>query len=622
MENNQLHKTLILISIGPVQEFIAQARRTRDLWFGSFLLSELSKAGGEKFIELGGTLVYPVLNVQDSASFSYASAPNKILGEITTDNPKEVAQKVRSAIIMKWKEYTKRAQKIVDFSINIGTWKRQVNDVVEFYASWISLDRVKEADAYRSSGKSVYNYALEQAESLLAARKQLRDFKPNEPGVMYGEKKSTLDGGRESVWREHEQYKSRLTRYGIKEHETLDAISVVKRLSLKLIPEQQQFPSVCEVAYLPYRDLIRQDAVLGKAVMKYLEDVDQLVNRNKRSHLAAEQIQESACITYDEARLFYDRRIEDYLEEVIQLEASQREPLLKQIMGLLERLYQGDYGDGGSLKRPSPYYAFLIADGDHMGKQLRSITDIHSHIRFSEALSDFSSKAATLMKKHQGQLVYGGGDDVMAYLPVHQCLDAAQELRDCFIETMKSVISPDSEIPPTLSIGIVIAHMLEPLEEVRLMAHQAEKLAKETRDAFAIHFHKRGGGDVMKVSFPFKEEPILKMRSIREWRAQSYFSVKFAYELREIYTTYMKMSRESSWVKDNENFGQLIQMEIERLALKKKPEGISHEKLHKWIEEELKPIYQPGNRPLEQLRRMAEQFIVAIQLEEVGQRHE
>lgn len=34
---------LFLFTIGPVQEFIAAARRTRDLWAGSQLLSELSR---------------------------------------------------------------------------------------------------------------------------------------------------------------------------------------------------------------------------------------------------------------------------------------------------------------------------------------------------------------------------------------------------------------------------------------------------------------------------------------------------------------------------------------------------------------------------------------------------
>jgi CRISPR-associated protein Cmr2 len=34
---------LLQLSVGPVQELIAAAQRTRDLWFGSFLLSEISK---------------------------------------------------------------------------------------------------------------------------------------------------------------------------------------------------------------------------------------------------------------------------------------------------------------------------------------------------------------------------------------------------------------------------------------------------------------------------------------------------------------------------------------------------------------------------------------------------
>ncbi|MBK8265600.1 MAG: hypothetical protein IPK80_30260 [Nannocystis sp.] len=36
---------LLILTLGPVQDFIAAARRCRDLWFGSWLLSERSKAG-------------------------------------------------------------------------------------------------------------------------------------------------------------------------------------------------------------------------------------------------------------------------------------------------------------------------------------------------------------------------------------------------------------------------------------------------------------------------------------------------------------------------------------------------------------------------------------------------
>ena len=36
-----MSKSLLKLQIGPVQDFIAQARSTRDLWSGSYLLSWL-----------------------------------------------------------------------------------------------------------------------------------------------------------------------------------------------------------------------------------------------------------------------------------------------------------------------------------------------------------------------------------------------------------------------------------------------------------------------------------------------------------------------------------------------------------------------------------------------------
>ena len=38
---------MLLFSLGPVQSFIAQARKTRDLWLGSYLLSVLMEAAME-----------------------------------------------------------------------------------------------------------------------------------------------------------------------------------------------------------------------------------------------------------------------------------------------------------------------------------------------------------------------------------------------------------------------------------------------------------------------------------------------------------------------------------------------------------------------------------------------
>ena len=53
---------LISIAVGPVQEFIASARKLRDLWYGSDLLSELSKAVVRSLHEQGCELIFPAVN--------------------------------------------------------------------------------------------------------------------------------------------------------------------------------------------------------------------------------------------------------------------------------------------------------------------------------------------------------------------------------------------------------------------------------------------------------------------------------------------------------------------------------------------------------------------------------
>jgi len=50
---------LMAVSIGPMQEFIQSARRTRDLWFGSYVLSTISKAVAKELLGPDTELIFP-----------------------------------------------------------------------------------------------------------------------------------------------------------------------------------------------------------------------------------------------------------------------------------------------------------------------------------------------------------------------------------------------------------------------------------------------------------------------------------------------------------------------------------------------------------------------------------
>src|SRR5258708_21422384 len=73
-------------------------------------------------------------------------------------------------------------------------------------------------------------------------------------------------------------------------------------------------------------------------------------------------------------------------------------------------------------KRPGPYYALLQADGDGMGEVIdaQAVHGYERHRQLSQQLANFASGVGVIVeKKNQGALVYAGGDDVLAFLPLH-----------------------------------------------------------------------------------------------------------------------------------------------------------------------------------------------------------
>ena len=56
------NKPYFHFTLGPVQGFVAQARRTRDFWAGSFLLSWLAGVAICAVEKQGGEIIFPIPN--------------------------------------------------------------------------------------------------------------------------------------------------------------------------------------------------------------------------------------------------------------------------------------------------------------------------------------------------------------------------------------------------------------------------------------------------------------------------------------------------------------------------------------------------------------------------------
>src|SRR5207249_2407896 len=107
---------------------------------------------------------------------------------------------------------------------------------------------------------------------------------------------------------------------------------------------------------------------------------------------------------------------------------------------------------------PIPYYAILQADGDDMGAFIDSLKTLADHQKLSEVLGTFALGARKHIEATDGALVYAGGDDVLAFVPIHRIVECARSLTESFAVLLSGGF-PAAKIP-TLSVGIAVVHHL------------------------------------------------------------------------------------------------------------------------------------------------------------------
>lgn len=232
-------------------------------------------------------------------------------------------------------------------------------------------------------------------------------------------------------------------------------------------------------------------------------------------------------------------------------------PISEKVRGLLRRAH-----DSMAKKEPRPYYAVIVLDGDDMGRWLRGEKApllrqaYHEKVlRYFESLGDGAQKALEnkrplspalhaaisgalsafalqlvpeIVRRHKGELVYAGGDDVLALLPTSQALACLHQLRESFSgrggsldehaiprgwevldsDAGRSILSLMGH-EASASAGLALAHYKADLRDVIQSARQAERDAKNAgRDALGIAVLKRSGERSLSVC-PWAYVPVL-----------------------------------------------------------------------------------------------------------------
>ncbi|MGB0931246.1 MAG: type III-B CRISPR-associated protein Cas10/Cmr2 [Chitinophagales bacterium] len=476
-----MNQYLFIFTIGPVQSFIAQARKTQDLYIGSQILSELIQFAMREAKQHFDTYL-PIF-----PSVLSSSNPNRFLAEIG-GTKKEIGE-IGLSVESKVKEhFLDLAEKLIPkkHKQNVALLKafeQQVNQHLEIF--WL-FEEIRNGD---------YKTAYVNIERNLGAIKNVRSFQQFDyNGIGERGRKCSLDGERNALffgkgtnphyftsskWNPEAIELKGVSNSKVGKNEGLSAVGFTKRFYKK-----GGFPSTAKIALMESLHKITGDSksdfekVFGENNLLYQLEKEKCLKLNGKEWMG-----------WDDQFYYEENLIEKYIPCKQQLEIAK-----KQHKKLVKAFKDQNL-------RFDKYYAVLTFDGDDMGKWLSGDQDPNVnlkdfHIELSKCLSGFAANAK--IKAPNGREVYSGGDDFLGFVNLNHLFDVLKELRSQFDEKVNQVLKSKFSLTLdlTFSAGVAIAHYKTPLNIVLDKSRKMQEMAKESspsKNALGIAVLKHSG---------------------------------------------------------------------------------------------------------------------------------
>lgn len=485
MNNNHL----FLFTIGPVQGFIAQARKTQDLYAGSEILSKLIRAGITAFEEAfpDGQVVFPTYDREDQSP----SLPNRFIGKLHGGGDlRAKALSIQERVEAAWLEIASQSLGKARQPSSAG-FEEQAANLLDIH--WVFKEQLGD-----------FKSAYQDLERLGGAVKNVRPFSQYQyEGIGELGRKCSIDGVNNVLFFRPNsgggpkfpkgQKPAEVNGFALNPGEGLSAVSLVKRFHFA----EDQFPSTAEIA------LMQDEAKLNEPQKEALACFKSIFSKSDSKMIrACAKLQQKGVLDED-LQIHYTPNWHDQFDYQLLYPENlnaKNIPNAKQ-RELLLTLYR----EGGLKALKTKYYGLVLFDGDKMGEWLSGENSMNAnglegfHSDLSQALHEFGKEARAYLCRggKNGQAVYAGGDDFLGFVNLECLFDVMQHLRKRFDKIVNEAITaykePDKYL--TFSAGIVIAHYKTPFSEVLKKARATEKIAKSEgeRDAFAITVIKHSG---------------------------------------------------------------------------------------------------------------------------------
>ena len=574
-------------SIGPVQGFVAQSRRTRDLWASSYLLSLLARAAMDAVVSSGGRIVLPAYSAVAAPALTdgppYGNVPNRFVAE-ASDLVRRAREAV-SAFRQRWDEIARAVwdQFIREVAVRgNGTkdiWDRQVNNFWEL--SW-AVGSAEDDPLARRKNWRTSPATVEPGDhcSMMGQWQELSGFirsRNQERDRQCRFWKAVRDG-------------SKVGELDLEEDERLCAIALIKRLFPRVASQAlgqelkaENWPSTPYLAAIPWlRKVGKEGGELLDAARHYANNVVQVAEQPQgerytriKSLIELRKKGDTGDLFRLDGNFFHQRALRNESVTPLKDEAA-RQDLLNELKTIQQK----------SGAAASSFYALLLMDGDSMGELLNWARKDRKEQDVTQALGHFAGEVSSIVDDHDGIVVYAGGDDFLALLPHDRALRCASALRDEYPNSFKSC--GDLAARATLSGALLYCDYHLPLRTVLQSAHRLlDEIAKDAtgRDSLVIGVWK-GSGLSAQWATPWEhlrrgdsnllDQLAAKLRAQEGGKegdkSRATFSSSFLYRLRELFA-----SLTDDRLEEPGSFGTLAKdIELERLLLAEYLQGLSH----------------------------------------------
>lgn len=477
----------------PVQEFISEARRSRDLRAGSAILSFMTaQILNELKKDLKADIIIPAPDsfekiasktIEEVIADPKYSIPNRASGYLSVAekiNLKDKLNDLESKFIEQfWQEQCRKEW--IKAEIKKYFESIPINYESPFQLIWVAVPVGSDFESRTKANKVLED--LEMIAKVFDNVKITRPIKPWIHGAPIG--KCTQCGKREAIspkeinfqdwWKWYQGKVKHIDiqlGYRFEKSERLCSVCIVKRL-LSYEKEDHKFPST--------------NVIASKYWFKKLSQ--NWENKHKLEYKSFEKLLKE--IKEDPELIFFRRNHKEIIDKVKQKGSSAGKEITEKIKK------NGNNVDKNKMKNfcrdiakfikeaklpiaiePSDYLSIITYDGDNMGEKVQKYWK-----SVPEQLYIFQNKVHELIEENSAKAYYIGGDEGLILCPIETTLKLAVAIRNEFMELFEEI---DPEM--TLSMGITIFDRERPMSAAIKHVQEVLKIAKrmDGKNALAV----------------------------------------------------------------------------------------------------------------------------------------